>query len=55
MKILLVLMLAFPTGKIEVVSSTQMEKVEHCVNAALRVNQDRANRLSAFCYFATPL
>lgn len=51
MKILLVLMMFFPTGEIQIYTSVKMETVEECVNKAMLVNQDQQFPYTAFCHY----
>jgi len=53
MKIVLVLMMFFPTGEIKIATSVEMKTVEECANKALMVNQDQQIPYTAFCHYNT--
>ena len=51
MKIVLVLLMFFPTGEIKLYTSVEMKTVEECVNKAMLVNQDQQIPYTAFCHY----
>ena len=53
MKIVLVLMMFFPTGEIKIATSLQMQTVEECANKAFIINQDQEVPYTAFCHYNT--